>query len=275
MEGKMPYRQFLRANRSDELVSCDQADEGRRRGVMLCAAVLAGVAITAPVFYINYFYSLAVLFLYMSAGLALGVLLIGLLLAYIRSSRRRFRLVLGGVELRSPGLFPVGELCIVILLLIGAGDTLLLTIVSPYADQYEGRHIAFMASLAMIILLIISWSITESYELPGRRAITLSPDGLRFSRKHRQAIDVPWCYSPQVMGVRRRNGEVIINFNEGMMRPVEIPLRLVPISYVRFEQIISFYASHPELRHELGTDAGLARVQDLMKRYAWEIEEDL
>lgn len=269
----MTYRRLLHTNRSDELVSCDQADEGRRRGVMLCAAVLAVAAIMAPVFYANNFYPLAVLFLYMSAGLALEALLIGLLLAYARSSRR-FWLVLGGVELRSPGLFPVAELCIIILLLIGAGDTLLLTIVSPYADQYEGRHIAFMASLATIIL-IISWSITESYGLPGRRAITLSPDGLRFSRKHRQAIDVPWCYSPQVMGVRRRNGAIVINLNEGMMRPVEIPLRLVPISYVRFEQIISFYASHPELRHELSTDAGLARVQDLMKRYAWEIEEDL
>ncbi|RRD30866.1 hypothetical protein [Actinomyces bowdenii] len=105
--------------------------------------------------------------------------------------------------------------------------------------------------------------------------IVLSPDGLRVFQEGKEDIYVPWRLSPQVMGVRVRNGVAFIKMQGGNVLPIGVRLRLTPISYVRLEQLISFYVSHPELRHELATKAGLARVKDLMNRYPWDIEEDL
>ena len=38
-----------------------------------------------------------------------------------------------------------------------------------------------------------------------------------------------------------------------------------PLGYVQFLRVVEFYSSHPELRDELATDAGLTRVRALMR----------
>lgn len=121
----------------------------------------------------------------------------------------------------------------------------------------------------MLTLLVYSWDVTVPHDPPGRRVMTLYPGGLSVARDDGESVSFSWWQSPQVSGVRFRNGVAVIDLKRDSAYRVEVSLRLTEISYVRFEQLISFYVSHPELRHELATEVGLARVKDLMNRYRY------
>ena len=47
--------------------------------------------------------------------------------------------------------------------------------------------------------------------------------------------------------------------------PLPAGMDTTPLGYVQFQRVVEFYSTHPELRDELATDAGLSRVRTLMR----------
>ena len=71
-----------------------------------------------------------------------------------------------------------------------------------------------------------------------------------------------WEEQPQVAGALKSGHLLVHTPDVGL---VSLPMDAVAVGYTQLRQVIEFYSTHPELRDELATDAGLSRVRTLMR----------
>lgn len=259
---------WLQEQASDHLITSYEADRNRQRMITWYLMAVMTATIVVPFFYLINYMAFSVMFLFLGLYSVLGMVVFGVLLRRVRLSSRYWRQVPGGVELRASAVFSVLEAASMVLAAVGMVVTIWVAMFVLHASGHSGRYSAVGTAFTMLSLLAHEWNVREPRDLPGRMVITLTPDGMRIFQGD-ENLFVPWQLSPHLRGVMLRNGVAFIAVKSGNVPPIAVRMRLAPISYSRFEHLISFYVSRPELRQELSTEAGLERVKYLMHRHYW------
>lgn len=107
--------------------------------------------------------------------------------------------------------------------------------------------------------------------VPTAAAIMMTADGIRTWPGTRHASQIPWGDRPTVYGAH--GGKLLVGTRSGKLHAV--PMSYLRLGCVQLSRVIDFYTRHPELRHELTTPEGLARVPLLMDNTVEQVEQSL
>ena len=245
--------------RPDSL-NCASADQRRgdapRRavlqvlGVFACLVAVLATGLETTMVGLLFF----VLILLMMRAIMLRVLQIPL-----KHADRRWTIGHGGIELPSFWLAPLttrlGAAALAVVALFGWSMAIS---ARPYEEQL--RLLSIAAVVACAYGVIRTWR--GSTRPHGGPEVVLTPNGIRFGPDTRRDMTFLWEEQPQVAGALKSGHLLVHTPDVGL---VSLPMDAVAVGYTQLRQVIEFYSTHPELRDELATDAGLSRVRTLMR----------
>jgi len=128
------------------------------------------------------------------------------------------------------------------------------------ASEEQARAMSMVAALVCVLVAGRAWRRARGPH--GGPEIVLDPVGLHLAPGTRRRTTFRWETRPRVVG-GLPSGAILIHAPEvGLVRA---PMNAVAVGYVQLQQVADFYSDHRELRAELATDRGLARVRSLMR----------
>ena len=245
--------------RPDSL-NCASADQRRgdapRRavlqvlGVFACLVAVLATGLETTMVGLLFF----VLILLMMRAIMLRVLQIPL-----KHADRRWTIGHGGIELPSFWLTPLttrlGAAALAVVALFGWSMAIS---ARPYEEQL--RLLSIAAVVVCAYGVIRTWR--GSTRPHGGPEVVLTPNDIRFGPDTPRDMTFLWEEQPQVAGALKSGHLLVHTPDVGL---VSLPMDAVAVGYTQLRQVIEFYSTHPELRDELATDAGLNRVRTLMR----------
>ena len=136
--------------------------------------------------------------------------------------------------------------------------------VGQYVEVPRGPYSnGLLLGVATVFLVLVSLSGVPR-STPGSAAWRLTPEGLLISPCSQYRAFVGWSMKPQV------EGRVVINLQECVVvkdswgSRYYLPISGLPMSYVQFRRLLSFYSTHPKLRQEIASSKGVERVCSLL-----------
>ena len=99
---------------------------------------------------------------------------------------------------------------------------------------------------------------------PGSVAWRLTPEGLHISPCSQYGAFVGWSMKPQVEGRAVVNLQVCVVVKDSRGSRYYLPISGLPMSYVQFRRLLSFYSTHPKLCQEIASSKGVGRVCSLL-----------
>lgn len=193
--------------------------------------------------------------------LSLVLLIHAVALAAARRSRtvapRRWTWSSEGICLRNTWFVQVAVHVEAALMALGGLLAVGLLAVSDRSD----RGTVVVPFLLAMVFLIASFFMGFVKPLPGRRTeIVLDQERIRFAVGTSRESLFWWADRPRLVGRTASGNLVIENDRVGRIRA---DMDTLPLTSVQLQRVVAFYSHHPELRDELATEQGLARVQGL------------
>lgn len=99
---------------------------------------------------------------------------------------------------------------------------------------------------------------------PGNAAWRLTSEGLLISPYSQYRAFIDWSMKPQVEGRGIVNLQECVVIKNSRGKRYYLPILGLPMSYVQFRRLLSFYSTHPKLRQEIASSKGVGRVCSLL-----------
>ncbi len=99
---------------------------------------------------------------------------------------------------------------------------------------------------------------------PGGAAWRLTPEGLHISPDSQYKAFVDWSMKPQVEGRAVVNLQECAVVKDSRGSRYYLPISGLPMSYVQFRRLLSFYSTHSKLRQEIASSKGVGRVCSML-----------
>lgn len=136
--------------------------------------------------------------------------------------------------------------------------------VGQYVEVPRGPYSnGLLLGVATVFLVLVSLSGVPR-STPGSAAWRLTPEGILISPCSQYRAFVGWSMKPQV------EGRAVVNFQECVVvkdswgSRYYLPISGLPMSYVQFRRLLSFYSTHPKLRQEIASSKKVERVCSLL-----------
>ena len=126
----------------------------------------------------------------------------------------------------------------------------------PYSDG-----LLIGAATVSFAVVCLRWVPRSS---PGSVAWRLTPEGLHISPCSQYGAFVGWSMKPQVEGRAVVNLQVCVVVKDSRGSRYYLPISGLPMSYVQFRRLLSFYSTHPKLCQEIASSKGVGRVCSLL-----------
>lgn len=189
----------------------------------------------------------------------------------LRSARRHWVRDARGIWLPESRILPLtrhlGALALALLALVGYWT-------AAIDDNSRSREHVLIPSLA-VATACLAVAVTTWWRTPLPRSgpgIVLSPDGFRTAPGTRREAAFLWEDGPRVVGALTTGPALVLIPDAGTL-PAD--MGATPLTYVQLQRVVALYSGHPEVRAELATDQGLARVHSLMRTPVWRAEKYL
>ena len=246
----------------DQIVDCERGDRARAREVSLFfyGSVLS-VVYSLFLWYCSLWSILVVFLTFCVIFLAQNVVKGSVLEDVDRPHRQWARLSTEGVEFVPSSTPAVCEWACLVGLFLGA---LLAICVGQYVEVPRRPYsdgLLIGAAAVLFVLLAIN-GVPRS--APGSAAWRLTPEGLLISPYSQYRAFVDWSMKPQVEGRGVVNLQECVVIKDSRGRRYYLPISGLPMSYVQFRRLLSFYSTHPKLRQEIASSKGVGRVCSLL-----------
>ena len=242
---------------------CDAADAGRTKEFWISVVTVIISGLLAVVVDRLGARPLALSFIGIAScysAVAIG----NILLRYsVHRAEKRWRHVDGTIEFLSSWGYSLWEQLTPAFLIPGCLVSMWLVFFSPAAPTYSYRGIAAVTSSLLPVATIAMWR-HMPLGRPGPCTIRLTPHGISMDLTHRQHVQSLWEDHPRVMGIETSKSAKLIILDSTPLG-IRFHMASTALGYVQLQRVVEFYSTHPELRDELATDAGLSRVRTLMR----------
>ena len=246
----------------DQIVDCERGDRVRAREVYLFFFGSVLFSVYSLFLWYRSQWPLIIMLLAVSATLLAQSAVNGAVLEDAGKPHRRWvKLSSEGVDFIPPSMPAVCEWACLVGLFLSALCAICVGqyVEVPRRPYSDGLLIGAAAvSFAFVSLRGVPRS------TPGSAAWRLTPEGLHISPCSQYSAFVDWSMKPQVEGRGVVNLQECVVIKDSRGRRYYLPISGLPMSYVQFRRLLSFYSTHPKLRQEIASSKGVGRVCSLL-----------
>ena len=246
----------------DQIVDCERGDRVRAREVYLFFFGSVLFSVYSLFLWYHSQWPLIIMLLAVSATLLAQSAVNGAVLEDAGKPHRRWvKLSSEGVDFIPPSMPAVCEWACLVGLFLSALCAICVGqyVEVPRRPYSDGLLIGAAAvSFAFVSLRGVPRS------TPGSAAWRLTPEGLHISPCSQYSAFVGWSMKPQVEGRAVVNFQVCVVVKDSHGSRCYLPITGLPMSYVQFRRLLSFYSTHPKLCQEIASGKGIGRVCSLL-----------